>query len=218
NYLILVLFGAFIILITTFKISGDDDIFWHLESGSYIVENKTVPSADVFGFVTSGKEWIPFEWGWDVLSYSVYSAWGFNGVSVLRTVIFLAIFFLFTRLIIKLKLNVPLSVFIFTLLIFGMMDRLIPKPQIMSYLFMSVLLYILVSYKTFNRHKTKLMYFLPLVFLVWCNMHMGVPAGIVLLTIFIISEILVYLKPEKFGEEGLLAKKELIKFVVVYIS
>ena len=67
-----------VLLITTFKISGDDDIFWHLEIGKYVSENKVIPSADVFGFSTKGQEWIPFEWGFDVLAYNIYKFTGYG--------------------------------------------------------------------------------------------------------------------------------------------
>lgn len=220
DYILISLFAVFIILVTSFKISGDDDIFWHLETGRYITENKVVPSADVFGFVTEGQEWIPFEWGWDVISYLIYSAAGYAGVSIFRTIIFLLIFFLFIRLIIKLKLNLWLSVFIFTILIFGMIDRLIPKPQIMSYLFFAILLYIVISFRTFNRGNMKLLYFLPVIFLVWCNMHMGVLAGQVIFTLFLISEVLIYIKPQKFstGSQAPLSRNELFKIVLIYFA
>jgi len=42
----------FIFLITLFNISGDDDVFWHMETGRYITENKSIPSTDVFGLTT----------------------------------------------------------------------------------------------------------------------------------------------------------------------
>jgi hypothetical protein len=37
NYVLLIIFGVFIVLLTTFKISGDDDVFWHLATGRYII-------------------------------------------------------------------------------------------------------------------------------------------------------------------------------------
>ena len=48
-YILPIVFLLFIILITTFKISGDDDLFWHLQVGKYITTNNVIPSTDVFG-------------------------------------------------------------------------------------------------------------------------------------------------------------------------
>src|ERR1043166_3539376 len=69
TYGLFVIFAVFVFIFTTYKISGDDDFFWHLATGRYIVENHSVPDTDIFGFVSAGNEWIPFEWGWDVLTY-----------------------------------------------------------------------------------------------------------------------------------------------------
>src|SRR5690349_18060073 len=89
------LFVVFIALLTTFKISGDDDVFWHLATGKYVVETGHVPSTDVFGYVTEGQEWMPFEWGWDLLTYFIYNIAGYNGISILRTIIIIISFSLF---------------------------------------------------------------------------------------------------------------------------
>lgn len=217
NNILTGLFFLFVIFFTLIKISGDDDVFWHLETGRYIAENKTVPSYDVFGFTSSGMEWIPFEWGWDLLSYLLYSVSAWYGISVFRILVFLTIFFLYFRLVRRLNLNVLIASFVFTLLLFGMMDRLIPKPQIISYLFFSVLIYILISFQSFNRNKIKILYFLPLIFLIWSNMHMGVLAGIGIFTVFVLSELIVYLKPNSFSKTlQSLHKNDLIKIVIIY--
>lgn len=179
-----------VILLTTFKISGDDDIFWHLQTGKYITENKSIPNADVFGFVTKGKKWIPFEWGFDVLVYNIYSVLGYPGISLLRTLIFLLMFFFLLKISVKLKLNIFISYIVFILLAAGLLERLLIKPQIISYLFSVILLYLLLSYLYTSQNNKKFLYFIPALFLIWANMHMGVLSGFVLLTIFTISEII----------------------------
>ncbi|MCI0449833.1 MAG: hypothetical protein L0Y79_08620 [Chlorobi bacterium] len=212
------IFFLFVFFFTLIKISGDDDIFWHLETGRYIAENKTVPSSDVFGFASYGMEWIPFEWGWDVISYLLFSVFGYSGISVLRILIFLAVFFLYFRLVSRLRLNVLIASFLFILLLVGMMDRLITKPQIISYLFFSALIYIFISLQTFNREKINTLYLLPLIFLIWCNMHMGVLAGTGIFTIFVLSELAIYLKPENFRPSSKpLPKNDFTKLVIIYV-
>ena len=73
------IYGLFVILeilvfiFSSYKVTGDDDFFWHLATGRYVVENKVVPDKDVFGYVTAGNDWIPFEWGWDVIIFGLYS-------------------------------------------------------------------------------------------------------------------------------------------------
>lgn len=184
NYGLLIAFAAFICILTTFKISADDDVFWHLATGRYIVQTNSIPSADVFGFVSQGQKWIPFEWGWDVLTYAVYNIGGFYSLSIFRTGIVLAIFFLFFFLLKKHDVNFPLLVIFSFLLIFGILTRLSIRPQLASYLFIVVIIYILFNYKG----NKSIIYKLPLIFLIWANMHMGLVLGMMIFLLYIINE------------------------------
>lgn len=218
--LMLIAFGGFIIFVTTFKIWGDDDLFWHLATGKYIVENKVVPSADVFGFVTSGKPWMPFEWGWDVLNYLIYTFSGYTGISIFRTVVFLLMFALYFRLFYKFKANIPIAVLISILLIFGIFERLSAKPQIMTYLFFSAVIYILADYRYFSRKISFVFYMLPFIFILWANMHMGVLAGLGIFFIFILSEIFTYAYPKNFSNASNKPpnKNNLIKSCIIFLA
>lgn len=218
DYLLMAIFGVFIVLLTTFKISGDDDVFWHLATGRYIVETGSVPSTDVFGFISQGQEWMPFEWGWDVLTYGIYSFSGYNGISVFRTIIFLLLFYLFYITLRKFKVSNTVIFLFLTLLAFGMIDRLTPRPHIISFLFFAMLIYIITSYRYFNRSNYKILYFIPAVFLLWANMHMGIIAGIFLLGLYTVSEWIIYYKPGKYSskEVPVLTKPELMRLSAVF--
>jgi hypothetical protein len=220
NYVLLIIFGVFIVLLTTFKISGDDDVFWHLATGRYIIETGTVPSTDIFGFITEGQEWIPFEWGWDVITYLIFQATDYTGISIFRTLIFLIMFFLYFVILRKFRVSYTVSTFFLTLLAFGIIDRLTPRPHIISFLFFVLLLYILIDYRYFNRKKYKKLFFVPLIFLFWANMHMGIIAGMLLFGIFVLSEIIVYFKPQKFSSKDItpLTKPELTRIVLIFLA
>ena len=212
-------FLVFIFFITTFKSSGDDDIFWHLQVGKYITANNVIPSTDVFGFVTTGQEWIPFEWGFDALAYNIYSVIGYTGLSIFRSLIFVGIFFLLYRLSLKLKLDQTITFFILLLLTAALFERFLIKPQIVSYLFTAILLYIFLSYSMLKREGSRLMYFLPIIFLIWANMHMGVLSGIVLFTIFVITEAVGLLKPQfLLNKENPSSRNQFVKLVMIYAA
>jgi hypothetical protein len=196
-------FAVFLIFFTTYKFTGDDDIFWHLETGRYIVNTHHVPSTDVFGYMTQGQTWMPFEWGWDVLTYGVYSAFGYTGLSVLRTILLLLIFFIYYAIFSKFKIPDTLIFLFYFVFVFAIMDRLTPRPHLMSYLFLTLLLYLLMSFRYFERDKIKRLYFIPLIFLIWANMHMGIIAGGFVYGIFVISEILTAYFPKYFSSAAI---------------
>ena len=203
KYAVFGLLAIFLILVffaSSYKISGDDDFFWHLATGRYIVENKVVPDKDVFGHISSGSEWIPFEWGWDLLTYGLYNIAGYNTILVFRSLAFCFIFFLYFMLLRKFKVNSFISIAVLFVLLVSIMDRLSPRPHIITYIFFVVVLYILMSFKYLEREKySKRLYFLPVIFILWSNFHMGVLAGGLILFIFTISETIIYLKPKSFS-------------------
>jgi len=196
----------------SYQISGDDDLFWHLATGRYIVENKVVPDKDVFGHITSGTEWIPFEWGWDLLTYGLYNVGGYNAILLFRSLAFCFIFLLLYLLLRKFRVNAFLSVFALFVLLVAIMDRFSPRPHILTYIFFVLLLYILLSYKYIDKQKYgKRLYLIPLIFLLWANSHMGVLAGGLILFVFTVTETIIYLKPSSFTSAELkaLSKTEL---------
>lgn len=215
NYILLGLFAVFIILFTTFQISGDDDVFWHLATGRYIIETGTVPSTDVFGYVTQGQEWMPFEWGWDIITYGLYNVGGYEAISIFRTIIFLATFGILFIVMQRFKVSFNISLLILGLMAFGTIDRLTPRPHIISYLFFALLVFIITDFKYF-RHNYKILYLLPIMFLLWANIHMGIIAGMFFFGIYVFSEIIVSLKkgiPSK--DFPPLSKPELIRLLLI---
>lgn len=216
------LLGVFLVLVffaSSYKITGDDDFFWHLATGRFIVENKYVPDKDVFGFVTQGQEWIPFEWGWDIITYGLYNLGGYNAILIFRSLMFVLIFFLLWRLMNKFKLNSLLSILMLFLLLIGVMDRLSPRPHILTYLFFVLLLTILLNYKYLDREKCfRCIHFIPLIFLVWGNTHMGVLAGGLILFVFTVTELILYYRPSLANSEVKpLSKQHLNRLLIISV-
>jgi len=223
KYYIYGLLGVFLTLVflaSTFKVSGDDDFFWHLATGRFVIENKYVPDKDVFGYLTQNDEWIPFEWGWDVISFGLYSLGGYNAILLFRSIIFCLIFLIYFLLLKKFKINSVISIVILFTLLVAIIDRLTPRPHIFTYLFFVILLYIILSFKYTDRDKyLQKLYYLPLIFLIWGNIHLGVLAGGLFLFIFTLSETIIYFKVSKSRKTDILplSKDHYKKLLVVSV-
>jgi hypothetical protein len=219
-YLLIAAFSFLVFFAASYKVSGDDDFFWHLATGRYIVNNLSVPDTDIFGYATLGVEWIPFEWGWDVLTYGLYNIGGYNLILAFRSIVFTLIFFLYYLLLKKFKVNSVISYFLFFVLLISIMDRLSPRPHVLTYLFFVLVLYLLTSFKYIEREKyIKKLYYVPLIFLLWGNIHMGVLAGGLLLFTFTVSEILIYFYPRSFSSNEIktLSKDLLSKLFIISV-
>ncbi len=59
---------------------SDGDFWWHLKTGQYIIQNRTIPKVDLYSFTNYGKPWVAHEWLSEVIFYIVYSRLGFNSL------------------------------------------------------------------------------------------------------------------------------------------
>jgi hypothetical protein len=217
-WVMLIAFIACVFFTVSYKITYDDDFFWHLSTGRFIAENKYVPDKDIFGFVTSGTEWIPFEWGWDITAYTLYNLGGYNAILIFRSLLFCILFLLYFHVLKRLKVNSAVSLIVMFALLFAMMDRFSARPHVVSYFFMALLLYLYLPFKYINRDKNiKKLYFFPLIFLIWGNMHMGVLAGGLLLFVLVVSELIIFYFPTKFSSDVIkpLSKEHLMKLILI---
>lgn len=182
--LLLLVFFILLTVFSTFKIFQDDDIFWHLATGRYIVENATIPSTDVFTYTPGDVQWIPFEWGWDVITYGIYNAGGYVSLSIFRTILLIGTFIFLVLSLRKLGVNHTLIYISLLLVSIAILPRMSIRPHLFSYLGYAFLVYIFTIVKL-DEGKIKLLYIIPVVFLFWANMHMSVMLSFVVLVLFI---------------------------------
>src|SRR5208283_3412660 len=60
----------------------DPDLWWHLKTGQYIAEHKSVPHVDPFSYTRGGAPWVAHEWLTELLLYQVERISGFAGLIV----------------------------------------------------------------------------------------------------------------------------------------
>ena len=72
------------------------DLFWHLATGRWIVEQRALPRMDPFSIASDRTPWINGEWLFEVVLYGLYKAAGIAGLAWLRALyvagLFVAIF------------------------------------------------------------------------------------------------------------------------------
>src|ERR1041384_1348146 len=54
----------------------DPDFWWHLKTGQYIVETRSIPHTDIFSTVYFGREWVTHEWLSEAIIYAIHSSLG----------------------------------------------------------------------------------------------------------------------------------------------
>ena len=177
----------------------DGDLFWHLKTGEWIWQNRALPLQDLFSYTVSDIN--PFRpesgrirfilqqyWLAQVCLYLVWKALGYTGIVLLRAVTYttiLAIILLWMR-----RKGGGAAPLLFAFLT-GTVLLTFPseRPQLFTFLFMPVCLYLLERVRSDDRISPAGM-LLPLLMLVWANMHGGYILGVVLVSFYLLFEFL----------------------------
>lgn len=186
-YIILFLF---ILGFSTTASNYDLDIWARLVAGMGFVQTGHVLNHDFLSY-TPTHIWYDHEWGSGVVFYLVRQFFGVAGFLFLQTALVFLIFFTISK-VIKLRgttTTTPYNFlfYYFSFMAFSYVADMPVRCQLFSFLFFTVFLYILESARN---GKSKLLWFLPLIMLVWNNLHGGCVVGLGLIVLYIIGEFL----------------------------
>ena len=150
---------------------SDSDHFWHLTAGKYMLKNHTILTHDIFSWFVNGKYWMSHEW------LSEITLGIFNGIfGKYHIIVFCFLFLVSLMLLIyfanKEKIH---SNKVFTLIWFSMIlllsSFMTARPHMISNLLLGLTVYFLMDF--YNNPKSKKIYFLPAITILWANFHGG---------------------------------------------
>src|SRR5262245_39480316 len=79
---LVVLFFMILIFAAAARPISDPDFWWHLRTGQYIAETKSIPYTDMFSTLRFGSEWVTHEWLSEVLMFLIFRVAGFAGLII----------------------------------------------------------------------------------------------------------------------------------------
>lgn len=164
----------------------DGDTGWHIRTGEWILQHGAVPRTDLFSFTKPHEAWFAWEWGWDVLFAGIHGAWGLAGVVFVNTCILCAVSALSFRLIRRCCGDDVLSLAFALLAMCGSTIHWLARPHLFSWVLVLVFLHVLLSAEQGN---VKLLWWLPVLTIVWTNVHGGFFVGIALIAISACGEL-----------------------------
>jgi hypothetical protein len=201
NIIIAVILVFFFILFT--GPIEDGDCFWHLNTGKWIAEHRTIPASDPFSFTITDHN--PFRpdsgrvkfllkqyWLGQLALYGLWSLSGDAGIVLLRAAcytIILAGLYLWMR-----RLNKGILPAI-AILLTGILLKAIPneRPQLFSFVLMPLLLFLLEKVSDPQKPRYCEMAAIPLIILIWANIHGAYILGVVLCCIYLLSHLFLVL-------------------------
>ena len=198
------------------RLLGDAGIGWHIRTGQQILASHAVPRVDSFSSTMAGKTWFAWEWMYDVIVGALERWAGLNGVVWFTAVVIAGVFAWTFRLLLRRGTNVFVALVLLLLAASASMIHFLARPHVLSWLFTLVWFWILDSSESgclpadsagpsatnSAAGSWRRLWFLPLLTLVWVNVHGGFLIGFVLLAICWLSAVwyAVTLREDKFDE------------------
>lgn len=188
-----ILIFAFFIAVFVYLLDPiqDIDFPWHLKSGEYIVTHKTIPEDDPFSFTHEGvigeREKFQLAQYWLAQStyYLLYSAGGIPAIVIFSSAMFL-LFFVVLWIILK-KKGLYYSFILTAFALIALNPLRATNPQMFSTLFALFLIFLLEKFRREPASHAPL-FFIPLLMLLWANLHGGFIFGLAIILIYISTE------------------------------
>ncbi len=165
NNLILRIFPYIFVFLASIHFPTDPDLGWHLKYGEYFFKYGKVLRNNIFSQLMPDFKWANTSWGTDLISYFTFNNFGFFGLTILGALTITLTFYFFSK---GAKLSFFEESLIFPIITYFMhpLNSISFRGQLLSLLFLGILLYLLSTYP-----KKKAILIIPLLFLFWSNIH-----------------------------------------------
>lgn len=173
------------IFLLSLQVVTDTDFGWHLRTGEYIVNTKTVPKTDLFSFTNPDYPYVYHSWASEVTIYLSYKFLGFYGVTLLfATLLTICVLTLYKicRLTDQ-KETIPIFFLWLTPIAYSVAGG---RTRVFGLLFLCLLYYL---FSNFKKSGSRLIFLTPPLFTLWVNFHGSFILGIFTLIALITAEL-----------------------------
>jgi hypothetical protein len=166
---------------------ADTDTWWHLAAGRVTAESGHILQADLFSHTRYGARWVNHSWLSQVLLYGLFDVFSYVGLGVWIGVVVTAAF-----AFVYLQMEGGVFTRAFILVLAAATSAVIwsARPQLFSFLLTAVVGWVLYQYKWRGRNR---LWLLPLLFVLWVNLHAGYALGFIVIVGFVAGEVLNHL-------------------------
>jgi hypothetical protein len=157
----------------------DPGIGWHLMTGRRILDTGQIPIADVFSFTATGTEWVSFYWLFEVLAASLEAIGGLPLFTAATVLVYSLIPVLLYQRMVRTGVGSLLAVLFAVLAHIVLLSHSFARPHAVTYVFFALLVERLERFQN-GEGTARSLCWLPLLALLWCNLHGGFVIGLVL--------------------------------------
>src|SRR5271165_6036833 len=160
----------------------DPDMWWHLSIGDWILQNRAFPHNGIFSHTAANHPWMAYSWGYEVLLARSYEWQSFIGMGIFGTALTIAVavavFCMLYRISHRFWAAWALSMVVYAAFLFNIS----PRPVFFTVVLFTICLTLMFEAQRSGR--VQLLYWLPLVFLIWANIHIQFIYGLAVLGMF----------------------------------
>lgn len=189
----------------------DTDFWWHLKTGDWILAGNGIPYVDLYTFRDSDKPWIDLHWGFQVLVALLYRSGGIPLVTLVKATVITAAVALSFQAGGDHRLALWKKAALWILPVICIVGRGNERPEMLSQLFLAIWLWIAHRSKS----RPNLIWYLPLVQLIWVNCHALFVLGLVVGFCFGVDAIVRELAQGRYGLERRPEKPDLRSLWIV---
>jgi hypothetical protein len=166
----------------------DPDLGWHLRIGQDIAQSGQVPHDQFYLHTLAGQNWVDHEWFTNWLMHLIYQQGSYLSLVLLFVLLTTALLYFLVRRPLQ-QYRAPASIIIWCWLGLGLVSmhgHLGPRAQVLGMIFFAAELFMLRNWqKSGQWQKLQL---LPLLFLLWANMHGSFPFGLAVLALYLLLQ------------------------------
>jgi hypothetical protein len=156
----------------------DNDIWWHLKVGDWIVEHLAVPHTGILSRTAAGRPWVAYSWGYEVLMSFAYRWFGIMGIGLYGTLLTIAVAYAVFWMLLRLSGRFWWALVLAAMVCWSFLFNGMPRPVFFSMVLFCITLVLLLEASRSGR--VEVLYWLPLIFLVWTNLHIQFIYGLFL--------------------------------------
>jgi hypothetical protein len=160
----------------------DPDLWWHLKTGDWILEHHAVPYVGIFSRTAGAHPWIAYSWGYEVMLSRAYAWFGLVGLAMFGVLLTVAVTFALFWMLHRLSGQFWIAWVLALIASFSFLFSLMPRPVFVTMILFTIVLAFLLEAQRTGR--MELLWWLPLIFVLWANIHIQFIYGLFVVGLF----------------------------------
>ena len=147
----------------------DNDIWWHLKVGDWIIGHMAMPHTGILSRTAAHRPWVAYSWGYEVLMSLAYRWLGLLGIGLYGALLTIAVAYVIYWMLRRLSGRFWVAVILAAIACWAFLFNGMPRPFFFSMMLLCVTLTLLLEANASGEVKN--LCWLPLILLLWANIH-----------------------------------------------